>query len=424
MTASGDVPAGATAAYVCTYQKGTISAGNTATLTLTGWQNVDVSKVVLYMKSNKTSGAGSLSMKADDVVVWSIPNAGFNSSAWASGYRTDYVPVTHTFRTPVSGTVLSIEVKATESSLYISHYEIEYTRHTPVPHTVTYETGIDTEHFLPVTESAAGEGIILPDIAWQEEDWYFLGWTTSPVIEETKCPPYEQAGTRLFPKEDMTLYALYTNQLNHRWTAATELQSGRYLIAAPSVYSILHGDAVGGCISLTPGHVTLATVANEPAYVYTIADWETDEVYYLEILADSMLTIRNELSGNYVGIRQNTITSVRCEWKYRVCPDGLLLLYSSSERGDYALRSAELMDKMLGVKVDEKTPINTWPNGNLCLFYLPDSETDAKWSSYPQRILPVGETYLDGKPQPSYDIHFGNYILRIQNQKKYLIIRP
>ena len=423
MTASGDVPAGATAAYVCTYQKGTISAGNTATLTLTGWQNVDVSKVVLYMKSNKTSGAGSLSMKADDVVVWSIPNAGFNSSAWASGYRTDYVPVTHTFRTPVSGTVLSIEVKATESSLYISHYEIEYTRHTPVPHTVTYETGIDTEHFLPVTESAAGEGIILPDIAWQEEDWYFLGWTTSPVIEETKCPPYEQAGTRLFPKEDMTLYALYTNQLNHRWTAATELQSGRYLMTSPVFKSSFHGDAASGYIPLTASHVTSATVAGEPAYVYTIADWETDEVYYLEILADSMLTIRNELSGNYLGVRQNKVASARYEWQYRTYSDGTLLLYSSSEQGEYVLQIAESLDKMEWAKLS-RTTINDRPNGNLCLFYLPNSETDAKWSSYPQRILPVGETYLDGKPQPSYDIHFGNYILRIQNQKKYLIIRP
>ena len=423
---SGDVPAGTTAAYNCTYQKGTLTAGNSATLTLTGWQNVDISKVVLYMKSNKTSGAGSLTMKADDVLVWSIANTGFNSSKWAYGYKTEYVPVTHTFSTPISGKVLSLEVKSTENSLYISHYEIEYTRRTPVAHTITCETGIDTIHFPPITESAAGEGVLLPQITWQAEDWYFLGWTTSPVIEETKCTAFVSSGTRFFPKEDMTLYALYTNQLNHRWTAASELRSGRYLITSPGYKSIFQGDAVSGYIPLTAGHVTSATVMGEPAYVYTMADWEADQVYYLEFSEDSTLTIRNELSGNYLGIRQNKVALASYNWQYRTYSDGTVLLYSSSEQGEYVLQIAETLDKMQWAKLSGtgKATIGGFQTGNLCFFYLPDSDTGAKWSSDPRRMLPVEETHFAEPSQQAYDIPFGNYILRIQNQKKYLIIHP
>ena len=116
---SGELPVGATATYECTYRKGQLTAGNSATLRLSGWQNTEISRVTLWMKSNQSSGAGNLQMSIDGAEVWTIPTQPF--SDWAGTYSTEYVPIAHTF-TP-AGVVqrgeVAICVSATENSLYI-----------------------------------------------------------------------------------------------------------------------------------------------------------------------------------------------------------------------------------------------------------------------------------------------------------------
>ena len=44
ISASGDLPEGSQATYECTYKKGQLTKGNTATLSLTGWQNTCIQR--------------------------------------------------------------------------------------------------------------------------------------------------------------------------------------------------------------------------------------------------------------------------------------------------------------------------------------------------------------------------------------------
>ena len=52
--------------YSCSYQKGTVRAGDEATLTMSGLGGITVEKVVMHMKANKSSGAGILTILAND----------------------------------------------------------------------------------------------------------------------------------------------------------------------------------------------------------------------------------------------------------------------------------------------------------------------------------------------------------------------
>ena len=62
---SGDVPAAVTADYACSYQKGTVRSSDNATLTLVGLNGIMVERIEMYMRSNKSAGAGVISVYAD-----------------------------------------------------------------------------------------------------------------------------------------------------------------------------------------------------------------------------------------------------------------------------------------------------------------------------------------------------------------------
>lgn len=126
VSTSGILPEGATAEYVCTGRKGQMTKEQSATLTLTGWQNTEIQSVRLSMKSNKSAGAGTLQMTIDGQTVWSIADSGFDQ--WSGAYTTDYVDITHTF-SPVIKTTdgnISIRIAATANSLYVAQYDIIY----------------------------------------------------------------------------------------------------------------------------------------------------------------------------------------------------------------------------------------------------------------------------------------------------------
>lgn len=116
---SGIIPENAHAEYVCTGKKGQITAGQTATLTLSNWGNTEIQGVTLSMRSNKAAGAGSLQMSVDRREVWTIPDCGFD--VWSGAYSSDFVDITHTF-TPAADCTdgnIVITIQASTNSLYI-----------------------------------------------------------------------------------------------------------------------------------------------------------------------------------------------------------------------------------------------------------------------------------------------------------------
>lgn len=88
---------------------------------------IKIRSITLYMRSNKSSGAGSLKITNDQTTIWSINNATFNNSSWHGAYSTDTTSIFHHFASPVDcGDQLQIMVTATVNSLYIYRYDIEY----------------------------------------------------------------------------------------------------------------------------------------------------------------------------------------------------------------------------------------------------------------------------------------------------------
>lgn len=125
---SGEVPIGSQVAFESTYnRRNQLVAGTSATLTLSGVEGIKIRSITLYMHSNKSSGAGSLTVLNGTAPVWTIDNAPFNSPLWNGNYTSDTTSVFHLFVTPVEcANQLQITISASINSLYILRYDIEY----------------------------------------------------------------------------------------------------------------------------------------------------------------------------------------------------------------------------------------------------------------------------------------------------------
>ncbi len=130
VSATGTVPSGSSASFVNTYteNKFQLTAGKSMTLTLSGYQGKVVTGVVLSMKSNKSSGAGSLSITAGSSQLASISGT-FNPnwySEWTTAFVDVNVPMTDDDYGIQSGEQLVITIAATANSLYCQSFTIQY----------------------------------------------------------------------------------------------------------------------------------------------------------------------------------------------------------------------------------------------------------------------------------------------------------
>ena len=327
ISASGDLPEGATAIYECTYQKGHLTKGNTATLTLTGWQRACIQRVTLYMRSNKTSGAGSLLMQVGGNTVWKIAESPFNSKTWYGNYIDTFVPISHSFSPSVSSSEgdVQITVSASENSLYIERYEIEWEQAETRPYTVGFVAdgyGIAEQ----ASEAAVGEGIELP-LFPNISDWFFIGWSEVPIVETTSCPRLYMAGSRYFPSFDTRLYAVYTNydSPNLRTTQCTEARSGYYALAFP-----ITKNALNGCVEETMCGVPLTEVAlqkNSEGRYERLFGILPSMVYSVDFLNDSIAHLWQAESGVGIGYKNGKVCAGISDWHYRILADSTFAFY-------------------------------------------------------------------------------------------------
>ena len=96
VTTSGTAPSGSSATYSQTY--GTMyqmTSGNSTTLTLNGYAGYKITSLVLSMKSNTSSGTGTMSVVAGTTTIATVsPTAAFNTASWNGAWSTSYVNVT------------------------------------------------------------------------------------------------------------------------------------------------------------------------------------------------------------------------------------------------------------------------------------------------------------------------------------------
>lgn len=130
---TGNSIEGSSATYSSTYtSKCQLTAEHSMTLTLTGFDGLTITGIILNMKSNKSSGAGYYSMLVGDSVISSIGSSdsgiNFNDAAWNEAWSTSYVDVTPTVTSTEVGVgeTVTVTIAATVNSLYCLSITILY----------------------------------------------------------------------------------------------------------------------------------------------------------------------------------------------------------------------------------------------------------------------------------------------------------
>ena len=102
--------------------------------------------------------------------------------------------------------------KALSSQARITKCVVTYEEASADPYTVTLEAGSGSVTDTELTETSAGEGVILPTPTLTScDEWSFAGWAEASVATETEEAPttlYEADDTYK-PTSDITLYAVY-----------------------------------------------------------------------------------------------------------------------------------------------------------------------------------------------------------------------
>lgn len=377
---SGTPPESSVATYdrtTTTGKKGQMTAGNSTRLELKGWDGCTIKRVELQMRSNTSSGAGSLSLVIGNDTLWQIDNQPFSDKSWAGEYSTDWrtVAISTNFLVKEKECI-EINISATENSLYINSYTIYYDPPVvPQCYTVTFYTGLDTCPFT-LTQSAPDEPLILP-ILQDTAKWYFLGWTEVEVLDNQLITPLLSAGDTYLPRKNTTLWSVYSNQREN--SAISEYISGQYAIA---MCNVVEGDDMvmdgyvqeNGFISTQP----VKLMRNHDG-AYCIQSMLPEDVFYdVQFYEDSTVRIMHHDTKRMIGYKGEKLFTIDTLWQYRVLEeDGSLAIYYPYDDKYYALYMgfpqkkrvaySEQIDiakwRKFGLWLFPKVEITTWPFG-------------------------------------------------------------
>ncbi len=137
VTTSGTAPSGSSATFKNTYNnnnKEQLTGGNSMTLTLSGYAGQKITGLTLFMKSNKSGGAGYLDVNAGTKQLAAIgsPSSGvsFSNAAWHGSWSTRYVNVEVSLLDNTyiiqDGEKVVIVIGATANSLYCQSFKLTY----------------------------------------------------------------------------------------------------------------------------------------------------------------------------------------------------------------------------------------------------------------------------------------------------------
>ena len=210
---SGDVPGEVWAAFDNeNHSKGQVTEGKTATLTMGGWPNCTVSKVVIYLHSNKSGGAGTITLLVDEKIRFSVSGS---MKDWVGAYSTETVPFALEGNWEILyNQTVRLMLTGTQNSIYIESIEVHYQIAPARPYCLTLNYSSRTRlETLEQCEDSIGAGIVLPaveDLTDSTEQWVFAGWYPDEVFTSVE-PQIYKAGTLFYPRHDDQLWAVYCN---------------------------------------------------------------------------------------------------------------------------------------------------------------------------------------------------------------------
>lgn len=221
----GILPNEMSVSYSCTYQKGDVRAGDTATLVVNGLAGITVEGIAVYLKSNKSAGAGIVTMTADGDVL--LQQEG-TYKEWFSAYNNaESQPLSWTGQKNMTEGTMQVQVIGKTNSLHIEKYEISWIPIPTDPRVVTLMNGAESMGTLK--EQRGGEGVVLPQGVNQGE-WTFTGWSETEFWEIEMLPELHPANTVFYPASDCRLWAVYCRDNGNDLSYVTELgEEGVYI---------------------------------------------------------------------------------------------------------------------------------------------------------------------------------------------------
>ena len=406
--------------------KGTVTAGNTATLEISGFPKAHITRIEVWTKSNTSAGAGSLMVSVDETTILSKTGT---FASWYGSYSTTYVPliVTGDWQISFQGSV-TILIQATTNSLYLDHVAVTYTESAPTAECLTLfcptadGAQMDT---LTICESAPLSGVILP-MSPEVSSWSFIGWTVAPIDETTTKPIYYSAGDIFFPNEGQALYALYTSQPTCTLSPATPLTSGEYVMMVSTLQgpTALSGYWEDNRIPLTP---MAGITRTEGGYLWRTSHASPSLRYTIDIENDSA-TIYYPKEHVYIGHTGTKTTDRPTRWAILEGPLNTYLFYNKYEHIDREVQglSYDIYYALL-TKADEYTdelyasympaywssPIPFWT-----LYRVEDlpAAYDATYTTFKEELSALSTTYMPQKRAVKRLLN-GVLIIELEGQK-------
>lgn len=418
---TGEAPISSNAIYArsgTTGQKGQMTAGNSTTLQLTGWDGCVIDSVVLSMHSNTKQGAGCLTMSIGERLAWKISDSDFAHDNWHGSYTTNWVDITqHIGKRVAPQEVVKIHIKASKNSLYIQHYTIYYSLPDPKAYEVRLLSGL-YETPAPMIEETIGAGVVLP--AWGDTlEWRFLGWSEREVLEDTISPPVMQAGTRYYPVYDCWLWAVYSDSEGN--IHSTDAVSGEYVFANAFWQIALKGGVENEEIATTS--ISIEEDANGEYMLMTGA--EKSMTYYVDFMEDNTATIQYIGSKTMIGYEGTHLASGDDVWQYKLLDDGSYCFYYNDKGQTRMLclgygkdgNNNQIVAYLNRANVDVMT-------GKGFLLFPAEETEKPQFTSWPfgklNGVEDVPATNVENR-DGEYMLYLGNAVLHIKNGQKTLI---
>lgn len=399
---------------------GQLTCGKSSHLQLTGWDGCRLRGIRLNVHSNQSSGSGSLSVLVGQDTLWSVKNRSFSSTDWAGQYMTDWVEIGRDLDILIpAGETVDIIISATENSLYVGSYEIDYEPSAVSNQSstmVNFVTGLDT---VPAALQATDGVVVLP--AWCDTlSWFFVGWSETPVSEGELGAAIYYAGDVYTVTRQTTLWAVYSDIKERRM--AENVKDGNYVLAmynvfTETVYGQGKGLAMSGCVDDACVGVRVVDICrNEDGGYNMLSDIESGMVYDVWLDTDSMMYIENALYACGIGYADKFLVDDLMPWRYRMLEDNTLGLYYECEGKNYALYIGSGVDGVSPVVAyAQPMQVSKWTNGGM-IFFPAVTRSYTSW--------PCGEGSHVLNTEVEHDVEgtfrMGMYEIRVKNGKKYL----
>lgn len=396
VTADGSWPYSMEASYHCTYQKGTVREGDTATLVVSGLGGITIQTADVYLRSNKSAGAGKLKAVVNGSVVSTKSGT---LEEWVGTYDNEnYHPVRIIASTYKEVNQVKIQLVGTTNSLYIEKYVLQYANASAK--VVTLMNG--DEVYDTMTESAGGIGVVLPTME-DKAPWAFVGWSKYSFYQIQNPPEILPAGP-YYPQGDEALWAVYRYQVPVDECVATDLKSDVCVYA-----NGVAGMAMSGFVESGKMYPSELNLLDENQYYYIGLD-ETG----------TQATLLHLLSNTYVGYSGTQLVCDKPSF-WQVYHEGEKTgLYMEHNYKTYILWPNYQGGDVIETKLVSTDDLSQTPT---VLYDVSKVPEQAVYTCYPNDGLDIAMPQEEPKRvmEGKYMFPFGPYELIIENGKKRLI---